>query len=457
MVAAVPAVLAGSLLSAGTGEPWPVEAPAEWLMQWTPVPAASFLLIHAPWLAHPAALLGALALLMLLGGLGGASSTLPAHALAGAAAVAIVAVVDVALFGAPIDAALLLLLAVYGLTLIWLSGRREAPTGRREFLQRSLTILGGAAALFALSAAEPLLHAVPSRRLFTYRPPKGLPVSGLSEFVTPVDRFYVMDRVLLYPVPSRSGWRLAIDGEVRRPAALTLDHLLARPASRRYVTMECVDNPVGGPMMGNALWSGVTLAGLLREAGAFGRTIAFTAADGYEESLPRRVLEESGAFVAYGMNGDTLPRAHGYPARLVVPGLYGFKSVKWLTGIRVTAGAVDGTWAVHGWDEMPRIHTTARIDVAERAGDIVTLAGVAFAGMRGISGVEVRANGGPWRRAMLGRRLAVCVWMQWVARVRCAPGSHIEARAIDDDGHIETGETHGAYPNGASGWDAATV
>jgi DMSO/TMAO reductase YedYZ molybdopterin-dependent catalytic subunit len=431
-------------------------------MEWTPVPVAEFLLLHLSALARPAALLGALAVVMLTGGIAGLIAWLfgrdpisrPFGPVAVAAFLAMIFLVLIP--GGDMRPPLLLVLTISALvsTLVPL---HTYDGGRRDFLIRSGTILGGAALLLGLFSVRPLLGALSARRLFSFRPPRGMRLAGMPPLVTPSNSFYLMDKVLQYPQIGPPAWNLTIDGEVAR--ALTLDYgsLLARHAVHRYVTLECVDNPVGGPLMSNGLWTGVPIEDLLREAGATGHTVVFHSSDDYRESAPRSALAEAGALVAYGLNGDVLPRSHGYPARLVLPGVYGFKSVKWLTHIEVTSSPDSGNWQAHGWDVEARVHTTARIDVARRGGASLILAGVAFAGTRGIRAVQVRVNGGPWRPATLGRALSHESWVQWAVRIRGRGPARVEVRAVDGSGAVQTGRVHGAYPSGATGWHSVSV
>jgi DMSO/TMAO reductase YedYZ molybdopterin-dependent catalytic subunit len=157
------------------------------------------------------------------------------------------------------------------------------------------------------------------------------------------------------------------------------------------------------------------------------------------------------------MNGEVLPRVHGYPARFLLPGIYGFKSVKWLERIEVVRGSGGGDWRRQGWTAQGVVHTGTRIDLARRQGDTILLAGIAFAGTRGVQAVEVRVNGGPWQQARLGKALSHATWVQWVIRVRAHAVAQVEARAIDGTGQAQTGRPHGAYPDGSSGWPAVTV
>jgi len=453
----VPAAVIASAVAYLQTWPSPLEAPAEQLMQWTPLPVAEFLLMHLGALARPAALLGALAVFMLAGGLAGALFGIGGTVLGLMPAAALMLMVLVRLFPASRQEPATWLLVTFLPLLVLLSHRRQSVRGRREFLEGSGMVLGGAAVLISLFSIEPVVQALATRRLFAYRRPTGLQITGISDVVTPTHRFYVMDKVLQAPIVGPPSWDLRVDGAVRSPLRLDYGGLLKRTAVHRYVTMECVDNPVGGPLMSNALWTGVPLASLLREAGATGDTVVFHGIDDYAESTPLADLQRARALVAYAMNGAALPRSHGYPARLIVPGIYGFKSVKWLSRIEIVGGGYDSNWRAHGWTETAQIHTTVRIDVARRVDGAVLLAGVAFAGDRGVQTVEARVNGGPWRRATLAPALAPAAWVQWAIRFRGAEPSSFQVRAIDAEGKVQTPRVHGAYPDGSTGWATATV
>lgn len=462
VLGAVLAAVLASCVAEFAGWPSPLEATGEALMESTPVPIAEFLLSHLGAAAGPAALLGALALAMLFGGIGGSLAALPgcgrARKIAGYLlsgtwmAFVLLHVVP------PSDpnSGIVFICAFLG-CLAAITSTRASPEGRREFITRTGVILGGATVLLGLLSVRPLLNALGSRQLFPFRPPRGIPVSGLADLVTPTDNFYIMDKVLEYPNVGPPGWRLAVQGAVRRPLLLDYETLLGKKSVSRYITMECVDNPVGGSLMGTALWTGVPVAEILREAGAGGDTIVFHSVDDYAEAAPRGAIEESGAVVAYGMNGHSLPRAHGYPARLILPGIYGFKSAKWLERIEVLHGPFGGHWQSHGWTVGANIHTTARIDVARREGGYIVVAGVAFAGRRGVNAVEVRVNGGPWLRATLGRPLSADAWVQWGIRLQGHGEATLEVRAIDGTDAVQSEVRHGAYPDGTSGWHSVTV
>lgn len=429
-------------------------------MEWTPVPLANLLLSHLGPVARPAALLGSLALVMLVGGVAGMlnawvrerSRTL--GLIVAAAAMGLIFLVWLPTSFMPGS---LLLIAIF-LPGLWVVPQTVAHSeSRRAFLTRSGIILGGAAVLLSLFSLRPVIGALAAKRLFAYRRPRGLAIAGLADLVTSNDRFYRMDNVLQYPVIASPAWSLRIDGDVHAPRDISYQALLRLPQVSRYVTMECVDNPVGGPLIGSALWTGVALGDILRDVGASGDTLVFHAPDEYSESVPRSLAEGAGAMVAYGMNGVTLPAQHGYPARIVLPGIYGFKSVKWLTGITVGAETHPGSWRAQGWTEQGGIHTTTRIDVARREGAQVLVAGIAFGGRRGIKAVQVRANDGQWLEATLGPALSRESWVQWALWLRGSGTLTVTARAIDATGRIQEARRHGSYPDGATGWPRARV
>jgi DMSO/TMAO reductase YedYZ molybdopterin-dependent catalytic subunit len=461
-IAAVLSALLASAVAAVAAWPSPLEPAAEILMQWTPLPIAEFVLAHLGGIARPAALLGALAIFMLCGGIAGA--------LAGGAAISKLGTVlgSLASVGFLMYILLVLMRPSTILPEVWLIGaffcalaivqiRSSRVSNRRQFLERTAVIAGGAALLVSLFSVDPILQAIATRRLFPFRRPRGMQLDGISDLITPPGQFYTMDKVLQYPQLGPPDWQLTIDGAVDRSLTLDYGALLGFPRESRYLTMECVDNPVGGSLIGTALWSGVPVHVLLDHAGAWGNTVVFHGMDTYPESTPTHELVERNALIAYGMNGETLPRAHGYPARLILPGIYGFKSVKWLTRLEVVNGASSGAWQSHGWTETAVVHATSRIDVARRNDQVVTLAGIAFAGNRGVLDVEVRANGGPWHRATLGPILSHETWGQWAIRLHGPAPARFEVRVIDGQGRPESSVRHGAYPNGSSGWATITV
>ncbi|MBO0819642.1 MAG: molybdopterin-dependent oxidoreductase, partial [Nocardiopsaceae bacterium] len=294
-----------------------------------------------------------------------------------------------------------------------------------------------------------------------------LKVGGISPFVTPGGQFYRVDTALLLPQVDPSNWRLRIHGMVDREVTLTYDDLLRRPLIEDYITLCCVSNPVGGPYVGNAKWLGASLAQLLRRAGikAGASQLLCTSADGFTSGTPVSVVMDGrNALVAVAMNGAALPVEHGFPARLVVPGLYGYVSAcKWVTDIEVTTYA-DATayWTDRGWAEQGPVKTESRIDVpgdgsSVRAGR-TAVAGVAWAQHKGVEAVEVRVDGGAWHPATLAAVPNLDTWRQWVWEWDATPGSHrIEARATDKTGYTQTSLAEPEVPNGASGYPRIMV
>ena len=303
---------------------------------------------------------------------------------------------------------------------------------------------------------------VPARPAGPVPPGADLGIAGLTPLFVPNSDFYRIDTALRVPVVEPSNWRLEVRGLVDRPFSLTYDELMDLPHVEADITLACVSNEVGGDLVGNARWQGVPLRRLLERAGVqngatqlIGRSV-----DGFTAGFPTiTALDLGEAMVAVGMNGEPLPAEHGFPARLVVPGLYGYVSAtKWLSAIELTRwDDVQGYWIPRGWAKEGPIKTQARIDVPGpsrrvRAGRSV-IAGVAWAPTRGIQRVEVRVDDGPWRAADLAQRLDVDCWRQWSLPWEATPGAHvIAARATDGLGEVQTDERTPVAPDGASGY-----
>ncbi|HEY1672917.1 MAG TPA: molybdopterin-dependent oxidoreductase [Streptosporangiaceae bacterium] len=294
----------------------------------------------------------------------------------------------------------------------------------------------------------------------------GLP--GLSSFVTPDRSFYRVDTALLVPQVDPARWSLRIHGMVQREVTITFADLLRRPLIEAWVTLTCVSNPVGGPYVGNARWLGASLASLIREARpqAGANQLLCTSVDGFTSGTPLPVvLDGRDALLAVAMNGAALPIVHGFPARMVVPGLYGYVSAtKWVTDIEVTTfAAARAFWAQRGWAQQAPIKTECRIDVpaagAKPAPGRTSVAGVAWAQHKGIAAVEVRVDGGgPWHQARLATVPGIDTWRQWVWDWPATPGPHeLEARATDATGYTQTAVAADTIPNGASGYPSVQV
>ena len=294
-----------------------------------------------------------------------------------------------------------------------------------------------------------------------------LDVPGVGSFLTPNDRFYRVDTALLTPSVSADTWQMRIHGMVDREITLTYDQLLARPMIERDVTLACVSNEVGGTYIGNARWIGARLDDLLSEAGIRpgADQIVSRSADGFTAGSPTAVLTDGrDAMLAVAMNGEPLPLAHGFPVRMVVPGLYGYVSAtKWVVDLELTTfDAYDAYWIQRGWAQQAPIKTQSRIDTPRGSSSLspgtVAVAGVAWAQHRGIQAVEVRVDDGPWQRAELGAEDSADTWRQWVYRWDAPSGRHtLQVRATDGTGAVQTAQVAPPAPDGATGYHTIAV
>jgi DMSO/TMAO reductase YedYZ molybdopterin-dependent catalytic subunit len=350
---------------------------------------------------------------------------------------------------------------------------------RRSFLVTGVTVAGTAAvaglAGRLLAERTSVTQAQASLRLpaATHPAPRlpagyNLPVPGLSSFITPNGSFYRVDTAIVLPEVPPSSWQLRVHGMVAREITINFHELIRRPLTADYITLTCVSNPVGGPYVGNALWLGASLASLLREAGirAGAEQLLCTSVDGFTSGTPvQTVMDGRDAMLAVAMNGTALPVEHGFPVRMVVPGLYGYVSAcKWITDINVTTWADYAYWSQpeQGWAQQAPIKTESRIDVPSGGSTLkagrTPVAGVAWAQHKGIAAVEVRVDGGPWNEARLSAVPDIDCWRQWVWDWDATPGNHlIEARATDATGYTQTAVQEPPPPNGASGYPSASV
>ena len=289
--------------------------------------------------------------------------------------------------------------------------------------------------------------------------------SGTPPFLTSNAEFYRVDTALSLPLQSEQTWSLRIGGMVDRPLSLNFDDLMARPLVERTITMTCVSNVVGGPYISTADFVGVELRDLLLEAGVQpgADQVLSTSLDGWTAGSPTDVIMEPGrgALVAVGMNGEALPAEHGFPVRLIVPGLYGFLSAtKWVTDIELTTFAADqGYWLQRGWGQFAPIKTQSRIDfpkgLSTQPAGRLTVAGIAWSQPTGIGRVEVRMDGGEWQDAELAEEVNTRTWRMWRTDFELAPGSHtVQTRATDRNGVTQTEMRADPIPDGASGWPA---
>ena len=303
-------------------------------------------------------------------------------------------------------------------------------------------------------------------------PAESLAIDGLTPIITPNDAFYRIDTALIVPQVDVTDWALQIQGDDVQPYSLTFDELLALPMIEAPVTIACVSNEVGGDLVGTAVWQGVPLTTILERAGLRAGAVPEGAAqlvgrsvDGFTVGFPTEVaLDGRNAMVAVGMNGEPLPVRHGFPARLIVPGLYGYVSAtKWLRSIEFRGwDDFDAYWIPRGWAKEAPVKTQSRIDVPRSGASIspgpVAVAGVAWATTRGIRKVEVQVDDGPWVEARLGPGEDDDVWRQWAHDWSATAGSHtIRVRATDGTGQTQTGERSRVDPDGATGWHTRTV
>jgi DMSO/TMAO reductase YedYZ molybdopterin-dependent catalytic subunit len=285
---------------------------------------------------------------------------------------------------------------------------------------------------------------------------------GLSPIVVGNATFYRIDTALVVPSINPDEWTLTIKGMVDREVVLTYDDISSMPLVERYATLACVSNEVGGRLIGNALWTGVFLRDILDMAGVqpgaeqvVGRSI-----DGWTSGFPTEfAFDDRDAMLVIGMNREVLPANHGFPVRLVVPGLYGYVSAtKWLTEIELTTwDAFDGYWIPRGWSKEGPVKTQSRIDRPKNGSTVETgtfaIAGVAWAPTIGIDYVEVQIDGGEWHRAELSVPLSNNSWIQWTLDSDLGEGEHaVQVRATDATGFTQSERNVSPAPNGAEGW-----
>jgi len=289
------------------------------------------------------------------------------------------------------------------------------------------------------------------------------PAQFLSPEVTSNDQFYIVSKNLFTdPTVKASSWHLTVDGQVENPFTLTYQDLLAQPMKQQYETLMCISNMVGGNLISNALWEGVPLMDLLQRAGvkAGATKVVFHAADDYTDSIHLTKAIEPTTLLAVRMNGATLPQEHGFPVRMLVPGIYGMKHCKWLTRIEVVNYDFQGYWQQRGWSDPAPVRMTARIDTpltgsTVAANRITYIAGLAFSGNKGISEVDVSTDSGQtWLRATLKQPLSNLTYVLWeLAWQPTKAGTYIViARAIDLAGNVQDPNEEPPLPNGSSGY-----
>ncbi|OFI36670.1 oxidoreductase [Arthrobacter sp. SW1] len=326
-------------------------------------------------------------------------------------------------------------------------------------IRRAGSLADSARKAFALPSPATPAQAIP--------PGAAVDLPGVSPLVTPNPDFYRIDTALIVPTISPQDWTLKVTGLVEREIQLSFDELLAKPMTARHITIACVSNEVGGDLIGNALWLGWPVRELLAMArpkeGA--DMVLSVSSDGWTAGTPLEALtDDRDALLAVGMNGEALPLEHGFPVRMIVPGLYGYVSAtKWLTELKVTRFADDaGYWTPRGWSALGPIKTQSRIDVprggARVAAGTVQFGGVAWAQHRGITKVELRVDQGPWQEAVLAPGISTDTWVQWRLGLDLTPGEHeVQVRATDAAGTPQIAERTPVAPDGATGYHTVTV
>ena len=368
-------------------------------------------------------------------------------------------------------------MAVLRLELRWIAERPGQGPDTRKGIDRRVVLTGAAGVVAATATAAvsggtaastsstPVTLPTPA----TPAPPlpAGLEatVADITALRTPIEDFYRIDTALVLPRVSADTWTLAVDGMVAAPFTLTWAELLAMPVIERDITLTCVSNEIGGPYCGSTRFTGVRLSDLLRRAqpDAAADQVLSSSVDGWTASTPLAVLLDGrDAMIAIAMDGQPLTQLHGFPARLVTPGLYGYVgATKWLNRLKVTTFAADEAyWTQRGWSELGPVKTATRIDTPREriaAGETV-IAGVAWATHRGVGKVEVQVDNGPWTAARLGPDVGLDYWRQWYLPWQASNGPHrLSARAYDASGLPQVAEVQGVLPDGATGYHVVEV
>ena len=315
-----------------------------------------------------------------------------------------------------------------------------------------------------------------SRPVETPRPGEGILdfAARVVPEVTANEKFYVQSIGHAAPKLSRKKWRLNVKGEVTEPLSIGWGELNALRQEKTWATMTCIGNPVGGGQIGNALWEGVPLRTLIERAGVGERVrrsvsarVVFRAADGYHDSISLDQALDSRTLLCTRMNGEYLPRDHGAPLRLLVPGTYGLKNVKWIESIEVTTKGHGGYWQMRGWSDEAVVETLSRFEAPRRRVEIRTsnvwLVGSAFAGERGIRKVEVTYGQDerlrPWAPALLKKPLGPLAWSVWAFPMRFEGNGFypVTVRAVDGTGEVQTDEISDPQPGGSTGWMGLSI
>ncbi|HUE75429.1 MAG TPA: molybdopterin-dependent oxidoreductase [Chloroflexota bacterium] len=380
--------------------------------------------------------------------------------------------------GLPVSLVLLVVVSAYAIVLVGLYRSITQPVGadliddatRRQLL----TGLGTATVVAAVAGfasrqtvTSSSVAAGPDRppTTATTTPPPA-EFAGVSPEITPVGRFYTVSKNFIDPQVSADGWTLRIAGQVDQEHEYTYEQLQAMPLTSMPATLCCISNEVGGDLIGNGVWKGVPLRDLIEAAGPRNGVVkvAFQCRDDYTDSITFDTAMNDGALLALEMNGETLAPQHGYPARLVVPGIYGMKNVKWVETITLLETDFLGFWQEQGWNDAAPYQTMSRIDTTSRSqdwvrGTTVNVGGIAFAGNRGIDALEISLDGGiTWQRANLKPPLGQNSWVLWAIPWKVdGDRATIQARAIDGTGEPQTAEVNPPFPDGSTGLHTITI
>lgn len=375
------------------------------------------------------------------------------------------------------------LFAAWSFSLLWLlrlapaalAEEPEAPLSRREFIYLVgggvLTIGVGSLAITRLldgedataerQAPDPLDLDTTSGEAASPSPEELRnriePASGTRSEITETGEFYNVDINTLPPSVDGETWRLKFDGLVNNPREYTLEDLRSKPSVSQVITLSCISNPIGGDLISTALWTGVRFSDVLEEVGLQDSVveIRMQAEDGFYESVSLEDAMDPRTLLVYEMNGEPLPQEHGYPLRIYIPDRYGMKQPKWIIRMEAIDQEGDGYWVDRGWSEEAYVRTTSVVDsvASTSEGETVPIGGIAYAGAKGISKVEVQIDDGPWQEADLRvPPLSPLSWVQWRYDWPVEAGRHVaRVRTYDGSGELQIEDSRGARPDGATG------
>jgi DMSO/TMAO reductase YedYZ molybdopterin-dependent catalytic subunit len=378
-----------------------------------------------------------------------------------------------------------ILFAVWSFTLFWLyrlapavlTEEPEAPMSRREFIYLVgggiVTIGVGSLAVTRLlkspSGADKSLEIIDLKNLDQTSGEAASPSSdelrdrtqpapGTRPEITEAGEFYNVDINTLPPSVDGDTWRLKFDGLVNNPSEYSLEDLRSRASISQVITLSCISNPIGGDLIGTAVWTGVPFSNILDEVNlqAEAVEIRMEAEDGFYESISLEDARDPRTLLVYEMNGEPLPQEHGFPLRIYIPDRYGMKQPKWIIRMQAIDQEGDGYWVDRGWSEEAYVRTTSVVDTAASGtseDDTLAIGGIAYAGAKGISKVEVQVDDSPWQEAELRTPpLSPLSWVQWRYDWPIEPGRHTaRVRAYDSAGELQVEQQSGARPDGATG------